>query len=50
MGLSMEVQQLGLWASTPEHMGPIPGQGTKILETGWLGKKKKKKRIEDTWS
>ena len=43
MGLSVEVQQLGLWASTPERMGPILGQETKILEAGWLGKKKKKK-------
>ena len=26
-------------------MGPILGQETKILEAGWLGKKKKKKEL-----
>ena len=36
------VQWLGLWASTAEDTGWIPGWGTKILHAARCGKKKKK--------
>ena len=36
-------QQLRPRVSNAEGMGLIPGQGTKILNAMWYGKKKKKK-------
>ena len=35
----MEVQWLGLCASTAGDMGSIPGQGTKIPHAVWHGQK-----------
>ena len=35
------VQQLSLQASTARDVGSIPGQGTRIPQTWWLGQKKK---------
>ena len=34
-GNSLAFQWLGLHAFTAEGMDPIPGQGTKILQTSW---------------
>ena len=39
---SLEVQQLQPLTFTAEGLGSIPGQGTKIPQATWLGKKKKK--------
>ena len=41
-GNSLMVQLLGLHTSTAGGTGSIPGQGSKILHTSQLGKKKKK--------
>ena len=41
-GNSLVVQLLGLHTSTAGGTGSIPGQGSKILHTSQLGKKKKK--------
>ena len=38
------IQWLGLCAFTAEGAGSIPGQGTKILQAVWCGKKKKEKK------
>ena len=38
----LEVQWIGLWASTAGNMVLIPGQGTKILQAVQHGQKKKK--------
>ena len=43
IGNSLVVQWLGLWALTAKGLGLIPGQGTKIPQALWHGKKKKKK-------
>ena len=37
----LEVQWIGLWASTAGNMVLIPGQGTKILQAVQHGQKKK---------
>ena len=44
IGLSQVVQWLRVCTSTAGGMGLIPGWGTRILYTVWLGKKKKKKK------
>ena len=41
-GISLVVQWLGLWAPTAGGTGSIPGQGTKILQDMWCGKKQNK--------
>ena len=41
-GNSLVVQLLGLHTSTAGGTGSIPGQGSKILNTSQIGKKKKK--------
>ena len=40
---SLEAQQLELLTFTAEGLGSIPGQGTKIPQATWFGKKKRKK-------
>ena len=45
-GNSLVVQWLGLCAFTTWGLDSIPGRGTKILQAGRCGQKKKKKRIE----
>ena len=40
-GNSLAVQWLGLCASIAGGRGSIPGQGTKIPQAAWCGKKKK---------
>ena len=40
------VRWLGFHALTAEGPGSIPGQGTKIPQAAWCGKKKKKKAVE----
>ena len=42
LGNSLAVQWLGLCTFTAEFGGSVPGQGTKITQTAWCGKKKKK--------
>ena len=39
------VQWLRLHTSSAVGLGPIPGQGTKVLHTPWQGPKKKKKSL-----
>ena len=41
MGTSLEVQWLGLRASTAVDTGSIPGWGTKTLQAVWRSQKKK---------
>ena len=41
LGNSLVVQCLGLCALTAEGLGPIPGQGTKILQAVQHGQKVK---------
>ena len=43
----LEVQWIGLWASTAGNMVLIPGQGTKILQAVQHGQKKKKKQLKN---
>ena len=43
-GNSLAVHWLGLWASTAGGPGLIPGQGTKVLQATWRGRKKKKRK------
>ena len=44
---SLEAQQLELLTFTAEGLGSIPGQGTKIPQATWFGKKKKKKKKKE---
>ena len=44
-GTPLEVQWLGLCASTAGGTGSIPGRKTKIPHAAWCGRKKKKKQI-----
>ena len=41
VGKSLEVQWLGLCASTSTSLGSIPGQRTKISQVEWCGKQNK---------
>ena len=41
-GTSLEVQWLGLQASTAGAPGSIPGRGTKILQASWEARKQNK--------
>ena len=43
---SLVVQWLGLHTSTAGWSGSIPGSGTKILQTSWPKKKKKKVKFD----
>ena len=43
-GNSLAVQGLGLSAFTAVDWGSIPGQGTKIPQSAWRGKKKKERK------
>ena len=43
-GNSLVVQGLGVSAFTARGLGSIHGQGTKILQALWLGKKKKERK------
>ena len=47
-GNSLSVQWLRLGAFTPWAQGLIPGQGTKIPQAPWHGKKKKRKKKSKT--
>ena len=49
MGTSLAAQWLGLHASTAWGMGPIPGQGTKILQATRRGQKQKTKNNQDAY-
>ena len=43
MGTSLTVQSLRVYVSAVGGMSSIPGQGTKILHSVWLGPKEKRK-------
>ena len=45
LGSSLAAQLLGFCTFIAEGSGSIPGQGTKVLQSPWHGKKKKKKYI-----
>ena len=41
---SLVIQRLGPCAFTAESVGSIPGQGTKISQATWHGKKRKQQQ------
>ena len=44
---SLDVQWLGLCASTSTSLGSIPGQGTKIPQVEWCGKQNKMRKKQN---
>ena len=46
-GNSLVIHLLGLHTSTAGGTGSIPSQGSKVLHTSQLGKKKKKKKTKN---
>ena len=48
-GIPWWSQWLGLRAANEEGTSSVPGQGTKILEVEWRGKKKKEDGGTEVW-